>query len=522
MTLRSYQSKALADIYGAWADGYRRILLVMPTAAGKTRVIQTIASGNHSKHKRAWFLEHRAELIQQSSDSFNAAGINHSVIRAGSIDNAQAGIQIASVQTIVNRLDKLPRPDLVLPDEAHHCSASQWRAVINHHDVPRIGCTATPCRLDGQGLGEFFDVIVEGPTIRQLIDMTREDGRPGGYLAPYRLFVAPLAEDISDIRKRGGDLPGEAVYRRIRGAKRTGDIVQHYGDLCNGTRAILRACTIADSVEIAASFCAAGIKAEHMDGAMREDDRRAAFARFQAGETHVLTQCDLFGEGLHVPGVGCVIHAAPTASLSRYMQLNGRGFQAKPDGSALWILDHAGCSGSVSNGVMIPNHGLPDDDRIWTLEGKARRAGDEAPIAIRECPKCGGVVRAHVTRCPDPCGYEWHTASKPIREQDGVLVEIDARSKREIAADAKAKAAADRAAAKEAKAEQKRLQAILDDQRRADRKAKEMSCATFEDLVALFRARGSPTPEGAARHKWRYIEMGRAARARAQEKRRYG
>jgi DNA repair protein RadD len=520
LILRSYQRKVIDDIRAAFRAGHRRVLLVMPTGSGKTACIQEIARGNQDKGKRAWFIEHRRELIEQSSKSFTAAGIPHAVVSAGRIENRYARIQIASVQTIAGRLDEMPVPDLIMPDEAHHASASQWRQVMTHHGVPLIGCTATPCRLDGRPLGEFFDVMVLGPEIRELIDMPREDGLPGGYLADYRLFVAPTGESVVDIPRRGGEIPGEAVYKRVRGAKRTGDIIQHYGDLANGVRAIVFACTIADSIELAGAFCAAGIRAEHMDGDMRDADRSAAFARFESGVTSVLSAVDLFGEGLHVPGVGCVIHARPTASLSKYMQANGRGFAPKVDGSSLIILDHAGNSGAIENGLWVPNHGFPDDPREWSLTGTVRRpqSGDPA-IAIRECPKCGGVLRASVRRCPDPCGYDFPAAiAKPIREQGGVLVEIDTRTAKQREKD---DARAARLAAKAEREERKRLQAELDERLRHDRKREEMDCATIEELIRLFTARGYTSPAGAARHKWPYIEMGRSSRNRAQQRARH-
>lgn len=481
----------------------------MPTGAGKSTSIMHIVCSALAKGKTVWVIASGQELIAKTSREFTAAGIPHSVIIGGRVGNTRSRVQIASVQTLVGWLDRLPRPDLIIVDEAHHGSAETWRRIMTHHGVPLIGFTATPCRQDGQPLGEFFDVMVEGPGVRDLIDMTREDGLPGGYLADYRLFIAPAGEDVSDITKRGGEIPAEAVYKRVRGPKRTGNIVQHYGDLANGVRTILFACTIADSIELSAAFCRAGIPAQHMDGTMSSGDRERELAKFEVGATSVLTTVGLFGEGIHVPGAGCVIHARPTASLARNDQGSGRGFAPKADGSSLILLDHAGNYGKINGDALIPNHPFPDEKREWSLTGTMRRpqAGDPA-IAIRQCAKCGSTVRPSVRRCPDPCGYDFPAVSGPIKQASGTLVEIDTRTAR--------------ARVKSEKEEQKRLQMQLDEQNACARKAEEMACKSEAELAALGQARGYKSPRGWAAKKWPIIAYGRASRAAADMRRRNG
>lgn len=471
LTLRPYQQACLERLRDAFRRGYKAPLLVLPTAGGKTLISQTMLAGARDKGSTGWWLEHRKELIEQSSRSFSAMGLEHSVIKAGRIENAHAKIQIASVQTIVGRMSDLPEPDILFFDEAHHCAAESWRKIVERYkDKKRVGVTATPCRLDGRGLGEWFDVIVEGPSIRELIDL--------GFLADYRLFVAPVDIDTSALSKRGGDFSAEELYAQIKSVKRTGDIVEHYLRHAAGKRAILFACTIADSRELIEAFWQAGVPAAHLDGSTPQAERSHTFAEFEAGRIHVLGNCDLFGEGIHVPGVQCVIHGRPTSSLARYMQANGRGFAPKADGSRVIILDHAGNSGRVVGGEFFPNHGLPDENRDWSLEGKKKSGANTAsPAPVRICPKCGYACPISLPVCPE-CEYEFPPAPATQKTAEGTLAEIDQNLAK-------------------FDAEQHRSKQKIPAWKRAKEEA---ACQTLDDFAALGTQRGYK--RGWAWHRW--------------------
>ncbi len=98
---------------------------------------------------------------------------------------------------LVRRLDRAPVADLVVLDEAHHAVAGTWAAVLEHYDSAfLLGVTATPERLDGKGLAEHFDVLVCGPSVRDLIE--------AGWLADARVLTA-RAPDLTGIKRLGGD-----------------------------------------------------------------------------------------------------------------------------------------------------------------------------------------------------------------------------------------------------------------------------------------------------------------------------
>lgn len=416
------------------------VLLRAPTGAGKTICGATMANGAHKKGKRAIFLVHRNELLMQSSRAFSKFDIPHGLIAAGFTPNRHADIQIASIQTIVRRLDRIDPFDLVVVDEAHHASAATWKRVIDHLGGKRVGLTATPIRRDGTGLNDMFDFMVEGPSEAELMDI--------GRLTRFRAF-APSIPDVSSVRTIGGEFDLSELAKVMEKPSIVGNAVQHYGDLTLGRRAIMFCVNIERSLAAVEAFNRAGIPAEHVDGNTSATDREAATARFAAGKTMVLSNVGLFGEGYDVPAAEVLIDLAPTHSLGNAMQRWGRvlrpfyadgydlftadGRLAAIDASPkqyAWILDHSGNTQPVENGGQ--GHGLPNTEREWTLEGrrKRKRQGVTAP-PLRQCPTC---FRTHPPQptCPR-CGFEYPSMGRTIEELEGELAEITAVEMKKLA-----------------------------------------------------------------------------------------
>jgi superfamily II DNA or RNA helicase len=157
-TLRPYQHQLLADIRASVRQGHRRIVAVMPTGAGKGTTIGAMVASAAVKRNRTLVLAHRAELIQQLSDTAAGWGVPHGVIAAGrSMDNSKL-LQVGSVQTVIRRLDRMFPPDIIIVDEAHRVLAESYLSVIGHWPAAKVlGVTATPDRGDLRNLGQFFD-----------------------------------------------------------------------------------------------------------------------------------------------------------------------------------------------------------------------------------------------------------------------------------------------------------------------------------------------------------------------------
>ena len=228
MQLRSYQIKAIDSLrYSFNTKGKKSPLLVMPTGAGKTVVFAAISKAISQNEKNVLILVHRRELIDQASKKLKNIGVNHGVI-ASKYESSQNNIQIASVQTLVRRLvTNTFNPNYIIIDEAHHAAAGSWRKIIEHYkDAYKIGCTATPIRLDGRGLADYFDDLVKGPGVAKLIK--------DKYLAPYKVFAPPLKINLDKVKTLGGDYQKKELEKQIDTVDIIGDAVQQYKKHADG------------------------------------------------------------------------------------------------------------------------------------------------------------------------------------------------------------------------------------------------------------------------------------------------
>lgn len=423
LVLRSYQSDGVGLVRAKFLSGNRRVIYCLPTGGGKTPIFTHIAEQSSKKGKRVIILVHRQELLLQCSRHLTALGVPHGRVAPGH-SMTRDHIQVASVQALVRRLDKYASPDLIIIDEAHHATAGSWRKVISHWEKSFVlGVTATPTRTDGQGLGitsgGVFDSLILGPSVGDLIAM--------GYLTEPIVYAPKTDLDLSGLRSRMGDYEKEELVKRVDKPKITGSAVEHYRKLCNGVPAIAFCASVEHAKHVAADFSSSGYRAKSLDGKMGDLERKQIIEDLGAGKIDILTSCEIVSEGTDIPVVGAAILLRPTQSTGLYLQQVGRALRPYPGKSKTIILDHAG---------NVLRHGLPDDDREWTLEGvkKKKKKSDEGPdIQIRQCPKCY-VVHRPAPVCPT-CGHVYEIKARKVEEEDGELVKFDAeklKKRREI------------------------------------------------------------------------------------------
>lgn len=408
--LRHYQQQAISDLRGAYRDGARAPLLVMPTGAGKTCVMAEIMRSLAARGRSAFVLVHRRELIAQTSRKLDLAGVDHGIIAAG-VTGANASIQVASVQTLARRLAGVTTsPDLVLIDEAHHATAGSWARVLGHWPgALRLGVTATPVRLDGRGLSAVFDRLVHGPSVADLVFT--------GFLCPAKIYAPPMRADLHKLVTRAGDYAAGDAAERLDRPTVTGDAIEHYQRLAKAQPAIVFCCTTQHAEHVAVSFRAAGHTAATLLGSTQPEQRDRLVQQFAAGDLKLLVTVDVISEGFDVPAASCAILLRPTASLGLYLQQVGRVLRPAEGKPHAVILDHVG---------NVHRHGFPDDHRDWSLDDRLRtgRGGNSQPApSVRICPQCFAAFKpAPVCPC---CGA--HCAPEPkraMRQVDGELQEL--------------------------------------------------------------------------------------------------
>lgn len=351
-------------------------------------------------------IAHRSEILDQISETLKIFNVLHGHVRAGIGMDKTKRVFIASVQTLVRRFDDVPVPDLVIIDEAHHSAASQFVQVFAKYSKALfIGVTATPERLDGKGLGEFFNRIVLGPSVQWLIE--------NGFLKKPIYYAPQTQIDFSSIRKVAGDFSKSDLAEIMDKKAITGDAVAHYRRLGLGLPAVGFAVNLQHASHMADAFSSVGIRSEVIDGKLTADQRREMKKRLASGETKVLMSCELVSEGFDLPSVGCAILCRPTASLGLHLQQIGRALRPSKHSEAI-ILDHAG---------NCLRHGLAEEDRNWSLEGNSSKTRPkELVLETRQCSKCFAIYLG--TKC-NQCGTERMSRIKEIEIQEGELKRIE-------------------------------------------------------------------------------------------------
>jgi len=407
LILRTYQAELKARVRAAFAKGYRRVCLVLPPGGGKTAIFCSIAEDVDKRRKRAIILVHRRHLIHQAQRHLSEMGVKHGIIAPG-YPMSNERIQIASVQTLKNRIADIERPDMIITDEAHHSTARTWDFVLNRWHCWQLGVTATPCRLDGRGLHTHYDFLTQGPTVNELIGL--------GYLVRPTVYAPPIRADLSGLHIRAGDYNEEEIAERMDKPQITGNAIEHYQRICLGTRAVTFCSTIEHGRHVAEAFNASGIPSALFAGDICRQERDAILAGLEKGTVRNLVSVEMISEGTDIPSVETAIMLRPTASLGLFIQQAGRAMRPAPGKKTAYILDHVG------NCLRLKT--LPTDDQFWTLDGDIKKEAKGKKLAIKVCPQCNAVVPINSPTC-NSCGSVLVVPNAPINTVNGKLVEVE-------------------------------------------------------------------------------------------------
>lgn len=480
-TLRPYQERGKEMLRNdSWRIRKKRsTVMVLPTGGGKTSISADIIGHAVDSDYCALFTAHRVELITQAALRLKQYGVHGSILRRKEED-LKNPVQVSSVQTISRRIEKLMRwakgrRVLVFVDEAHRVMGASYRVVLAAIrevalSVVVVGLTATPYRLDGQGLDDVFDDIIEVTTPTFLFDhgqcptCKREAMRSltccGAPIRPY--LMRPLMYRINDpnlvgIATRAGDFDIDQTAKVMNQVRLVADMVKEYRKRADGLQSVAFAVNITHSKHIAEAFNSAGahdtsystgpghgIPCGHIDGTTDEDERSDILARLAIGKLKIVSNCGVLLEGWdsesdmerifqdpkrywdgksyppdYVPL--CVsIDACPTNSMGRFFQGPiGRITRSHPKKQAAIYLGHAGND---------HRHGIPDWHYGFDLSGFKRRGekhiSQKNAVSLVVCQNCTLQWPAGTQKCL-LCGAEIGTKSKKIVTIAGELVEMD-------------------------------------------------------------------------------------------------
>lgn len=427
--LRDYQQDVYRKTVDAFRQGYKRPLVCLPCGGGKSYLFAEMAKNTRGD---VLILTHRRELLSQHNDLLANLGIN---------------ARVSMVLTEAKRLGQYPRPALIITDEAHLSRSNSWMKVLDYYNTFTVGFTATPVRLDGKPLGDMYDTLIDGVTVKWLIEHQR--------LAPFE-YYAPTAVNTDGLRVAGGDYVISDMEQLMTGRAIYSDVLESWKRFAGGGKTIAYCVSVKHAKETAEMFREAGYSAQAIDGSTPDKQREAIMNQFRSGEITVLCNVGIISEGVSIDDVTCCLLLRPTESVALGIQQMMRCMRYRP-GKVAQIID---CVGNYSR------VGLPDANRIWSLTQVAKKRDkldENGNFYIRTCPSCFQVFKTAPV-CPH-CGENYPMTPRELKAHEDIEL---------------ARIGAEEAAKAEAQRKQARIQ-----QGRAQ---------TFEELVRIGKERGYKNP----------------------------
>ena len=329
--LRDYQIDICSRVSEAF-EHHRSVMVQMPTGTGKTMVLAELVKQLMMKDEgvRILIVAHRRELIEQIK----------ATIKRMNMDSRN--ITVESIQTISRRIATIEfAPSLVVIDEAHHALAKTYKMMWETWpDAKFLGLTATPCRLNGKGFTDLFDVLVQSWDIPTFIKEK--------WLSTYD-FVSIKADSrtqqlISSLKKRGADgdyqvKEMDAVLNKRPSIERLYNCVMEYA---HNRKGFVYAININHARSIAEYYQSQGVHAVAIDSHTPVKERERIISSFRSGGLQVLVNVDIFSEGFDCPDVEFIQLARPTLSLAKYLQMVGRGLRPSKGKTNCMIIDNVG------------------------------------------------------------------------------------------------------------------------------------------------------------------------------------
>lgn len=388
MALYPYQTRAISGAQDAYRAGSKAVLLQMPTGAGKSHaaiggiIVPTVARG-----RSVIFVAHLEEILDDAAGRIRSEGLRVGVIKSGRTADPHAPVQVCSTPTLARMLergDALPSADRVILDEAHRAASSTNRAILDHYKSTGalvLGLTATPSRGDGQPLDEFERLIC-GPSVKELI--------ADGSLVRARLFGPDRVLDRGVARDPVELVTSELMSRRV----------------------VIFAPDGASAQLIHDALCAAGYATETVLDGTPSEVRRGVRGRLASGETRGIVTVRAVVEGFDAPVLDAAVLCGAFTTIAPWLQAIGRVVRSHPGKADALVWD--------LRGAYIL-HGLPEDDRAWSLEGAQGVSTTDRPKGLRTCRDCHAVFPP-VTRCPR-CGSVLVADPRPLRVQRAEMFE---------------------------------------------------------------------------------------------------
>ena len=342
---------------------HRSVMAQMPTGTGKTYLLTAVIDSfvSNNPKEKVWIVAHRRELVSQIDETVRKF---HSY-SSSNTSSLLSSVKAMSIQWLMRHYDEIEEePGMIVIDEAHHALAKTYKEMWERFPKAKfLGLTATPCRLNGKGFTDLFDVLVQSWDVPEFISK--------GRLATYD-FVSIKSDGmtqrlIDSLQKRGADgdyqnKEMDMLLNKKPSIERLYRSLEEFGKYRKG---IVYAINISHAQKITKLYQENGVKAIAIDSKTPATERQQDIEAFKKGDIQVLVNVDIFSEGFDCPDVEFVQLARPTLSLAKYLQMVGRGLRVAKGKKNCVIIDNVG---------LYRVFGLPSQVWNWNamFEGKLK------------------------------------------------------------------------------------------------------------------------------------------------------
>ena len=342
---------------------HRSVMAQMPTGTGKTYLLTAVIDSfvSNNPMEKVWIVAHRRELVSQIDETVRKF---HSYF-ASNTSSLLSSVKAMSIQWLMRHYDEIEEePGMIVIDEAHHALAKTYKEMWERFPKAKfLGLTATPCRLNGKGFTDLFDVLVQSWDVPEFISK--------GRLATYD-FVSIKSDGVTQrlidsLQKRGadGDYQNKEMDMLLNKKPSIERLYQSLEEFGKDRKGIVYAINISHAQKITKLYQENGVKAIAIDSKTPATERQQDIEAFKKGDIQVLVNVDIFSEGFDCPDVEFVQLARPTLSLAKYLQMVGRGLRVAKGKKNCVIIDNVG---------LYRVFGLPSQVWNWkaTFEGRLR------------------------------------------------------------------------------------------------------------------------------------------------------
>ena len=326
---------------------------------------------------------------------------------------------ITSRQTEVNHLGEHGKIDICLVDECHLSAADTYRKIFDYYsNSVIIGMTATPCRLDGRSLGEIYQAIVKGPTVKYLISI--------GAISPFDHYAPKLDINLKDVKVGDGDYNQKDLEEVMLDSKIYGDIIANYEKLAKGKQAIAYCVSIKHAEEICKLFNEHGYESKCIHSKLPKKVREQILDDFKEQKFKIIVSVDCISEGISLPSCEVCLMLRPTQSYALYVQQGMRALTPHPDKKAI-VIDYVG---------NVYRHGMLDEEEEFSLTERKRckNSSGEPEVLVRTCKNCLRTYAGTSPICPY-CGTDNGKTKKEIEQEEKAELEritaIEKKKKRQ-------------------------------------------------------------------------------------------